>query len=301
MAHSILVVDDDRILIDTTAKFLQMMKYDVKKAMDADEALKIIKTFDPDIILTDIMMQGMDGLTLTRIVKQNYSTDVIVMTGYIAEYSYKEAVDAGASDFIFKPFKFEELNLRIKRVLREKELKQEKARILLEMEKLAITDALTALYNSRHFFTTLNMEIDRHNRYNHTLSLLILDIDCFKQYNDTWGHLEGDNILMYMGKAIKSCLRNTDIAFRYGGDEFAVILPETSLQHAGMVGNRIKEKIASKVFTPEKGENITITISMGATDHKKNEKAKSFIQRADKALYSSKKAGRDRLTSVSAE
>ena len=301
MAHSILVVDDDRILIDTTAKFLQMMKYDVKKAMDADEALKIIKTFDPDIILTDIMMQGMDGLTLTRIVKQNYSTDVIVMTGYIAEYSYKEAVDAGASDFIFKPFKFEELNLRIKRVLREKELKQEKARILLEMEKLAITDALTALYNSRHFFTTLNMEIDRHNRYNHTLSLLILDIDCFKQYNDTWGHLEGDNILMYMGKAIKSCLRNTDIAFRYGGDEFAVILPETSLQHAGMVGNRIKEKIASKVFTPEKGENITITISMGATDHKKNENAKSFIQRADKALYSSKKAGRDRLTSVSAE
>jgi two-component system, cell cycle response regulator len=297
MTVSILIVDDDIKMIELIEEFLKK-NYNTQSALDADEALKIMKFFNADIVLTDIMMQGMDGLALTKHIKQNYSADVMVMTGYLAEYSYEEAINAGASDFIFKPFRLAELDLRIKRVVRENELKKEKARILVKMEQLAITDGLTNLYNSRHFFNMINIEIERHNRYRHHLSLMMLDIDFFKKYNDTWGHLEGDKVLMRMGKVITSCLRTTDMAFRYGGEEFAVLLPETRLQQACLVGNRIKNHIASQVFTPENGKKVSITISIGVTDLVENEKDKSLIQRADKALYHSKASGRNKITSI---
>ena len=194
------------------------MKSKVHK--NAQQAIETLKTFEAEVVLTDIMMQGMDGLELTRLIKEEYDTDVMVMTGYSADYSYEEAINAGASDFIFKPFRFEELDLRIKRVLRESAFKKERARLLAEMEQLAITDALTGLYNSRQFFNQIKQEIERYARYSRPLSLLILDIDFFKQYNDTWGHLEGDEVLQRIGSVINSCMRAMDTAYRYGGEEF---------------------------------------------------------------------------------
>jgi diguanylate cyclase (GGDEF)-like protein len=240
------------------------------------------------------MMQGMDGLALTRIIKDKYDLEVMVMTGYSADYSYEEAVKTGASDFIFKPFRFEELDLRIKRVLREASLKRERARLLKEMEHLAITDALTKLYNSRQFFRQIKTEIERNERYQHHLSLLILDIDHFKYYNDTWGHLEGDKVLMAIGRIINSCMRSMDTAYRYGGEEFAVLLPETGLKKACVVGYRIKDLIGQEVFTPEPG--VQQSISIGVSEIRPGEDGISFIRRADQALYRSKQNGRNRLT-----
>jgi len=240
-------------------------------------------------------MQGMDGLELTKKIKSKYHADVMVMTGYSADYSYEEAVKAGASDFIFKPFKFEELELRISRVLRESEIKQERVNLLKKLEKLAITDALTKLYNSRHFFSEIKTEIMRNKRYSRNLSLLILDIDFFKKYNDNWGHVEGDRVLMEIGKTIKSCMRSMDTAYRYGGEEFAIILPETGIEEACVVGTRIKDNISVLIFEPEPGEKQSIKISIGATELIDGEDYKTFIKRADKALYKSKDAGRDKL------
>ena len=298
MSHSILIVDDDLAIKESVEEYLKLLNYTVKSAGTAVEALDVLDEFKADVVLTDIMMQGMDGLELTRKIKDQHNSDVVVMTGYSADYSYEEAIQAGASDFIFKPFRFEELDLRIKRVLREAEFKNERADLLKELEKLAITDALTGLYNSRHFFSEIKTEIKRYDRYSRPLSLLILDIDFFKDYNDTWGHLEGDKVLHGIGKTIRTCMRSMDTAYRYGGEEFAIILPETSLAKACVVGARIKDNINSQVFEPEPGEKRSITVSIGATELVEGEDFRSFISCTDKALYQSKDTGRNKLTYI---
>lgn len=296
MAHTILIVEDDDAVKDSISEYLTHLSYQVDAVSSAEEALKKLETHPVDLVLTDIMMQGMDGLELTRIIKKKYNMEVIAMTGYSADYSYEEAVKTGASDFIFKPFRFEELDLRIKRVLREAGLKQERNRLLKEMERLAITDGLTKLYNSRHFFRQIKQELKRNERYQRHLSLLILDIDHFKHYNDTWGHLEGDKVLMAIGRIINDCMRSMDTAFRYGGEEFAVLLPETDLKQACVVGYRIKDLIGREIFEPEPGVHQSITISIGASELKPGEDFTSFIRRTDQALYRSKENGRNRLT-----
>ncbi|PIE61603.1 MAG: diguanylate cyclase response regulator [Desulfobacterales bacterium] len=296
MTHAILIVDDDLSVKESVKAYLKLMSYNVQSADNALQAIEILKTFQADIVLTDIMMQGMDGLKLTRFVKHNYDADVIVMTGYSADYSYEEAIKAGASDFIFKPFRFEELDLRIKRVIRENDFKRDRAKLLAKLEQLTITDGLTGMYNSRHFFDEIDMEIKRCKRYSRPLSLLFLDIDFFKTYNDTWGHLEGDKVLMEIGRTISSCLRNLDTAYRYGGEEFAVILPETELEEACVVGERIKDHISKHIFIPEKGKTQSITVSIGAGELKDQEEYTEFIKRTDKALYKSKQTGRNKLT-----
>lgn len=298
MTFSILIVDDDTAIRESVEEYLKLLKFEVRSAANADDALNILTDFTADVVLTDIMMQGMDGLELTRKIKESYECDVMVMTGYSADYSYEEAIQAGASDFIFKPFRFEELDLRIKRVLREAAFKRERSLLLKKLEKLAITDALTGLYNSRHFFSQIKTEIKRYNRYSRPLSLLILDIDFFKDYNDTWGHLEGDKVLMGIGHTINGCMRSMDTAYRYGGEEFAIILPETSLNKACVVGARIKDNIASQMFEPEPGIKKSVTVSIGATQLVTGEDFSSFIRRTDKALYRSKDSGRNKLTYI---
>ncbi len=296
MAHTILIVDDDIAIKESVEEYLTLLSYEVKSAENAKEAIDVLKSFQPDVVLTDIMMQGMDGLELTRLIKGEYDVDVMVMTGYSADYSYEEAIKAGASDFIFKPFRFEELDLRIKRVLRETAFKKERAKLLAEMEQLAITDALTGLYNSRQFFHQIKQEVKRYERYSRPLSLLILDIDFFKKYNDTWGHLEGDKVLMGIGRIISSCMRSMDTAYRYGGEEFAIILPETGLKKACVVGARIKDNIAQEVFVPETEVKQSVTVSIGASELQLGEDFTGFIKRTDKALYKSKETGRNKLT-----
>ena len=296
MPYSILIVDDDIAIKDSVSEYLKAKNYNVKSALNAAEALEILNSFEADVVLTDIMMQGMDGLELTQKIKESYDLDVMVMTGYSAEYSYENAVQAGASDFIFKPFRFEELDLRIKRVLREADFKNERSKLLKKLEKIAITDALTQLYNSRHFFAQIKTEVNRHIRYSRALSILILDIDFFKNYNDTWGHLEGDKVLMGIGTTINSCMRSMDTAYRYGGEEFTILLPETKLQKACVVGARIKDSISAQIFEPEPGTKASVTVSLGATQLVKGEDFRSFLSRADKALYTSKETGRNKLT-----
>ena len=295
MTYSVLIVDDDEAVKESVEEYLKILKYNTQTAGNAIEALETLQTFHADIVITDIMMQGMDGLELTRKIKSKYDADVVVMTGYSADYSYEEAVKAGASDFIFKPFRFEELDLRLNRVLQEAEVKKERVKLLKKLENLAITDALTKLYNSRHFFSEIKTEIKRHKRYSHTLSLLILDIDFFKDYNDSWGHLEGDKVLMRMGTTIKSCMRSMDTAYRYGGEEFAILLPETGIEKACVVGARIQDTINLQVFEPEPGEKQSVHISIGATEFLDGEELTSFIKRADKALYKAKESGRNKL------
>ena len=301
MGEDILIVDDDAAIRDSMLEFITRSGYNAQTASSAEEAIELLKSTRMDLVITDIILPGKNGLQLTDLIKQNYDIDIIVMTGYSENYSYEEAINKGASDLVFKPFRFEELMLRLKRVLKERRLTKDRNRILSKLENLAITDGLTKLYNLRHFYNQLEIEIDRSNRYGHPLALLLLDIDNFKTYNDTYGHLEGDKVLVKLGQIITSCLRTMDFAYRYGGEEFTIILPETTGEEAKNVAHRIKTSVEIENFVPESGDIVNITISIGVTEYFTKEPLATVIQRADRAMYKSKAKGRNTISFLLAE
>ena len=297
----ILIIYDDAGIRDSMQEFIKDSGYDIYTASSAEEALELLKSEIVDVVITDIMLTGMDGLELTDLIKHNYDIDVIVMTGYSEKFSYEDAINKGASDLVFKPIRYRELMLRLKRVLKERQLSIDRAKMLKTLEKLAITDGLTRLFNLRHFYKQLEIEIDRCNRYGHSLALLLLDIDHFKKCNDTYGHLEGDKVLIRLGQIIKVCLRTMDSAYRYGGEEFTIILPETTGKEANNVADRISASVESERFSTEAGEDFSITISIGVTEYFKEEQLSTFIHRADQAMYKSKAKGRNRISFLASE
>ncbi|MFW6297441.1 MAG: diguanylate cyclase [Desulfosalsimonas sp.] len=295
MAEKILVVDDDFVIRDAVQQYLSQREYQAFVAQTGEEALEFLEQFPIDVMVADIMLSGINGLELTEIVKKRYDTAVIIMTGYIDDYSYEEAIRKGADEFVMKPVQFEELRLRLKRLLRERRMESERIQMLDALKKLSITDHLTKLYNSRHFYYQLEMEINRHTRYKGTLSLLLLDIDHFKGYNDKYGHPEGDRILSELGTLISESIRQMDTAYRYGGEEFTVILPETNPKDAVTVSERIM--VAMKDKNPAPKENSApITLSIGVTRYNPGETLTEFVRRADRAMYMSKEKGRNRIS-----
>lgn len=297
----ILIVDDDLSIRNTMQEYINNAGFTSQTASTAEEALELIKVNKYAVVITDIRLPGMGGLELTKVIKKDNGADVIVVTGYSDDYSYEEAINIGASDFVIKPVRLEELLLRLRRVLKERQLGTERTRMMEKLQKLAITDGLTKLYNSRSFYTQLELEVDRFNRYKHPLALLLLDIDNFKEYNDSYGHLEGDKVLVRFSQIIKSCLRANDSAYRYGGEEFTVILPETTGDEAKTVAQRIRASLEAEKYKPVPGKVARITISIGVTQCYPKEELSTFIRRADKAMYLSKENGRNRVSVLLAE
>ena len=292
----VLVVDDDLAVRNTMNEYINSIGYKSEAVACAEEALEIMEKKSFQVVITDIILPAMSGLDLTRIIKRDKESDVIVMTGYSDNYSYEEAINTGASDFVIKPVRLQELMLRLKRVLNERDLSKERIRMMQKLQKLAVTDGLTKLYNSRSFYSQLETEVDRFNRYGHPLTLLLLDLDHFKDYNDSYGHLEGDKVLVRFSQIIKSCLRANDTAYRYGGEEFTVILPETGGVEARNVAQRIRAALEAERFSPLNGEDVKITISIGVTEYQHKEELSTFIRRADKAMYRSKQKGRNMVS-----
>lgn len=301
MNINILIVDDDSSVRNPMNEFIKLSGYNSFGASSAEEAIDILKTTSMQVVITDVMLPQMGGFELTEHITQKYDSSVIVITGYSDIYSYEEAIKMGASDFIIKPLRFEELLLRLKKVLAERELANDRGRMMEKLQKLAITDGLTKLHNSRSFYSQLEVEVDRFNRYKRSLALLLMDIDHFKKYNDSYGHLEGDKALVKIAQVIKSCLRKLDSAYRYGGEEFTVILPETSCKEAQTVAQRIKSALKAEKFIPKQEKEAKITISIGVTEYYSGEQLSEFIQRADKAMYLSKEKGRNKVTTLIGE
>jgi len=291
MAVKILVVEDDVDVSKTLAGFLIKTGFKVKSSNSAEEAEEILKNEEINMVLTDIKLPGTDGITLTKNIKKKYNLDVIVLTGYSSEYSYEDAIRNGASDLIFKPIKLNELLLRINRVIKERSLLDERDGMIKELKRLTIEDSLTGLYNSRHFFDQLDKEIKRSDRYLHPLSLIFIDIDNFKKINDTHGHMIGDKILALIAKRIKACLRSNDSAYRFAGDEFTIILPETTASEAKFVANRILSKFANEAFVINEKEISEITSSIGIAEYQINEGYQKFVHRADVTMYEAKQRG----------
>jgi len=300
----ILVVDDDKSIRDVIQEAIIHFGYDCSIAEDGVEALKILEQKNADVVITDILMPNMDGIELTKAIKEKYDSDIIIMTGFVKNYTYEDIIEIGASDFTQKPVSIKELLIRVKRVLNERASIAERIRAeeaLRESERryqeLSITDGLTNLYNLRHFYNRLELEIERANRYNHSLTLLMLDVDDFKSFNDTFGHLDGDTVLVELANIIRKSMRQTDTAFRYGGDEFVVILPETEVKQGLVVAERIRAGMNNVTFTPAKGRTVHATLSIGLTQYTPGEELKDFIKRTDKAMYRAKERGKNQIFS----
>jgi diguanylate cyclase (GGDEF)-like protein/PAS domain S-box-containing protein len=173
----------------------------------------------------------------------------------------------------------------------EQELRESEKRY----KELSITDGLTNLYNSRHFYTILELEINRAHRYRRALALLMIDIDDFKRFNDTYGHQAGDKVLAQTGAVIRSALREADTGYRYGGEEFAVILPETVGPGAVQLSERIRKELAEMPILLKAKTNDHITASMGVSELQEKDKLSEFVKRADENLYAAKKEGKNRV------
>lgn len=298
----ILVVDDEPTIRHLIREAVNYLGYGCVEAADGVEALELLEKEQMDLVITDISMPRLDGIGLTQAIKGKYDSNVIVMTGLVGDFTYEEVIAKGASDFILKPISMKELLVRIKRVLRERVIIAERNRMedaLRESERryqeLSITDNLTKLFNSRHFYSQLTTEIDRSRRYNHPLSLMMLDVDNFKKYNDSFGHLEGDGVLIRLSDVIRGGLRRLDQAYRYGGEEFVIILPETTGEQGGIIADRIREDFRNEVFAPPQAKDVHVTVSIGVAELKPEEDMMHFINRADKNMYTAKTQGKDRV------
>jgi len=161
--------------------------------------------------------------------------------------------------------------------------------------ELSIIDNLTQLYNSRHFYQQLKMEIDRVDRYKQPLTLLLLDLDDFKQFNDAYGHIEGDKVLSRFGQVVKRCLRQTDSAYRYGGEEFTILLPMTTSKNSAVTAERIRAELKKENFSPVAGKDVHMTVSIGIAQYKPQEDMRAFVHLVDQLMYQAKKNGKDRV------
>ena len=296
MRSKILVVEDDKAIRELIHIFLEKSGFETFTAITAEAALEILKKEEIGIVLTDVQLPGMNGIELTKIIKQDYEADVIVMTGYSLEYSIEEAMARGASDLIIKPIRLEDLLLRINVVLKNRSEKKENCRKMAELTNLTTRDDLTGLFNSRQFYRHIAQEVDRSNRYFRSLSLILMDIDNFKTLNDTYGHLFGDKILSAIGDIVKSAIRIQDTAYRYAGDEFTIILPETELEMAIAVAERVRQAIENDTQALSSPRPVTVTVSIGVVEYLTDEAIKSFVHRADSAMYTSKKRGRNNIS-----
>ncbi len=242
----------------------------------------------PAAILLDYSLPGIDGLAVfERIMERGYDIPVIMVTGQGDESIAVEAMKKGAYDYMVKSGNYRAvLPAVIYKAVKQHEVAAEKARLALELERLVITDDLTGLFNRRHFYQKLEEEMVRAKRQNGKLSLILFDLDNFKEYNDTFGHLEGDSALKEVGGIILSSIRDkVDSGCRYGGDEFAVILPGADIKHASAVAGRIRRSVREKKLG-------NIGISTGIAEYDPESSVEDFIKTADDALYEVKKGGR---------
>jgi len=305
----VLLVEDDIIQAAATKAILMNVGYEVLHAEDGINAIRLVKSEKPDIILLDVVLPGMDGHEVCRWLKIEETTKGIpvIMLTVKKELSDKiSGLQIGADDYLPKPYNELELNARIYALLRTKGLQDELRMKNRQLEELldkvnymAITDVLTGLFNRRRFHDVLSSEYERAKRYGIPFSLVLLDIDYFKKVNDTYGHTVGDAVLREVATILKNSIREIDTAARYGGEEFVVVLPNTEKGNAQIFAERMRQSIERHAFSGV-NKNITVSIGIGGMPDAKVEDEDKLIRCADFALYRAKQLGRNRTVTAEA-
>lgn len=283
----VLIIEDDRESCDTLGSILCSIGYRVSTASSAKEALDILKNSDQSIVIAELQMPDMNAGELVAIVKNiNPKINLLVITPYLYINSAIEVMEAGAFAYITKPFNPSEIRIVTQHALEHYHLIDEVKNGGANFD-LSVVDSLTGVYNHRYLHEVLDREIARANRYPQHLCLVMIDIDDFKKYNDSKGHLSGDAMLKQLSGILLKSVRNPDMVFRYSGEEFVVLMMETKKSEAQKAGCRILEAV---------NKDASVTVSIGIADYPGDTAQKdALFDLAKGALLKAKASGKNKI------
>ena len=294
---TILIVDDMKENIVFLARLLKDQA-DIIFATDGESALEKALNQQPTLILLDISMPEMDGFEVLKQLKANPQTAeiaVIFVTGIPDTDTEEKGLNMGAIDYITKPFAPSVVQARVRIQLKLNRLNNDLLATNAELTRMAMTDPLTGIFNRRHFMNATGNELQRFHQHKHPVGMVILDIDKFKNINDEFGHDTGDRVLVHTAATCKTLLRVNDVFGRIGGEEFTVLLPDTPLNEAGEIAERLREIICTSPLELSSGQ-LNYSASFGVTKlHSSDQSSQQALKRADLALYRAKANGRNNV------
>jgi two-component system cell cycle response regulator len=297
---TILIVEDD----EKDARLIQMQLYghpcEIRLVARGEEALSLAQREKIDLILLDILLPGMDGFEVARRLKESEETrniQIVALTCMGDMESKIKGIELGFDDYLVKPSNVHELKARVNSLIKKKAYLDRLQDGYRSAVRSAITDRLTGLYNYAYFLHFLETEIKRSNRHRHSVALIMMDIDDFKLHNDTLGHLAGDEILKEFGRIITQNIREIDLGFRYGGEEFAVVLPYSDLNGTLNTAERLRQTISDHPFRLQKdAQSRRVTVSVGIAAFPSHAGTlEEFVRKADEALYEAKRGGKNHV------
>jgi two-component system cell cycle response regulator len=295
MGMKVLIAEDDIISCRALEKNLQDWDYEVIVTKNGEEAWNMIKQGGIRLAILDWTMPKMDGIELCNKIRHEYQQEkseyiyIILLTGRDLQEDIITGLSAGADDYMTKPFSYLELKVRIQNGRRIIALEDSRL-------KMANTDNLTQLWNRKKIVEILEEELNRNHREGKSVGAVMLDIDRFKEINDTHGHVTGDTVLIEVASRLKKSLRNYDQIGRYGGDEFLIVLPGLSKVHGRTIGERLLNAVSKEAIQTEASSlKVSISIGMTISDMSTRPSATQVIKDSDQALYQAKQAGRNRV------
>jgi diguanylate cyclase (GGDEF)-like protein len=296
---TILIAEDDPDYRQLLSRRASRMGLEVHQAADGLQAMEALKEHKFDALVLDLYMPEHTGLEVIDAARKiDPDIQALILTGSASVETAVEALRAGVYDYLTKPLEsMTSFELALSRALERRYLVNENKRLFEEIQRLAVTDSLTGLYNRHKLQDSLNTEVERAKRYNRPLSIIMVDMDELKGINDTYGHAAGDEALKVVAKSIERSIRKVDLGTRLGGDEFIVLLPEADREEAASVAKRIRETIMEMEF-----ESGKLSVSMGVVQwHEGFDTPKDFVHAVDEAMYLAKRSEGERLHVLTSE
>ncbi|MCX5648936.1 MAG: diguanylate cyclase [Planctomycetota bacterium] len=289
---AVLLVDDEPDIRCVVAAKLRAAGYTVETASDGPEACRRMAESPPHVVLLDVMMPGMSGIEVCRWVRSQPAVQhayVIFLTAKSQVSDRVSGLDAGADDYVVKPFDLNELLARVRAGERH-------YTNVCALKEQAVRDALTGLYSKQVFWAFLEKEFHRAQRYAYALAIVVIDMDNLKAINDDRGHLAGDAAIQAVGRVLEGSRRGSDVAVRFGGDEFVLLLPQTDSAGAQIVAERIRQGVEhAPVEHPEGAFPLTVSLGLASTDRCPVHTPEELFELADAACRDAKQGGRNRV------
>lgn len=285
----VLIADDDAGFRSMLVRRATKMGLSVLEVEDGEQAVAALKLERFDLVVSDLYMPGHTGLEVIQKAREiDPEIHAIILTASATIETAIEALRSGVYDYLTKPLEsLADFDVTVTRALEHAFLLHENKRLFAEVQRLAVTDALTGLYNRHKLDEVLSTEFERARRYKRPLSIIMLDMDGLKTINDTFGHPAGDVALKIVAEAIRKTVRRVDLPARFGGDEFIIVLPEVELEVALLIAERISEKIR-----PSEEQKDMFSLSGGVAQLRdEHTSAEDFVRAVDEALYRAKRAG----------